>query len=283
MFVSSLATLLVTLPEVCRHGAIVVTPTLDLVMERHRDLVEHTVIELRSQNKYLCLIVSSPRGFTPTMNALMLRYRVPVMYIHDVSENEYALVDREILAARTGKVNVARLLRRLEELARLRERLYFTVEDVKREAAAILEKSRHLVRELVESIKRRDFGTIIRVLTDIKYSSGALLELSSLLMPLREDKATQHIEEILRLFDTIRARLDQAERTVLENIVASISADLADLENIGDSLSETLVRVGAEFTDMICELLQDIELDVHRSVTLALREALRRLRGLVEE
>ncbi len=283
MFVSSLATLLVTLPEVCRHGAIVVTPTLDLVMERHRDLVEHTVIELRSQNKYLCFIVSSPRGFTPTMNALMLRYRVPVMYIHDVSENEYALVDREILAARTGKVNVARLLRRLEELARLRERLYFTVEDVKREVAAILEKSRHLVRELVESIKRRDFGTIIRVLTDIKYSSGALLELSSLLMPLREDKATQHIEEILRLFDTIRARLDQAERTVLENIVASISADLADLENIGDSLSETLVRVGAEFTDMICELLQDIELDVHRSVTLALREALRRLRGLVEE
>ncbi len=283
MFVSSLATLLVTLPEVCRHGAIVVTPTLDLVMERHRDLVEHTVIELRSQNKYLCFIVSSPRGFTPTMNALMLRYRVPVMYIHDVSENEYALVDREILAARTGKVNIARLLRRLEELARLRERLYFTVEDVKREVAAILEKSRHLVRELVESIKRRDFGTIIRVLTDIKYSSGALLELSSLLMPLRENKATQHIEEILRLFDTIRARLDQAERTVLENIVASISADLADLENIGDSLSETLVRVGAEFTDMICELLQDIELDAHRSVTLALREALRRLRSLVEE
>ncbi len=283
MFVSSLATLLVTLPEVCRHGAIVVTPTLDLVMERHRDLVEHTVIELRSQNKYLCFIVSSPRGFTPTMNALMLRYRVPVMYIHDVSENEYALVDREILAARTGKVNVARLLRRLEELARLRERLYFTVEDVKREVAAILEKSRHLVRELVESIKRRDFGTIIRVLTDIKYSSGALLELSSLLMPLRENKATQHIEEILRLFDTIRARLDQAERTVLENIVAPLSADLADLENIGDSLSETLVRVGAEFTDMICELLQDIELDAHRSVTLALREALRRLRSLVGE
>ena len=278
MFVSSLASVLLTLPDLCRNIALVVTPSLDEVLLKHNTLLENTVSELKEQGKHVCFIISSPRGFTDIINRIMLRYRVPVTYMHDPSESEYVLVDQLPIAARTGKVNIRRLLEHVEQISNLREQVRSNLDIVHNIVSQHLERVSSYVELIADLARRRDFSELIRLLTEVKFNIGVILEAASAFLPLREDKSKHCIHSVVGLFNEVRTCIEDIERGVLENVVAPIRADLIDLENICSRLSKSINNVIGRLRDMFNELYMSVEWSVHETINSYMKTILAKLK-----
>ncbi len=282
MFVSSLATVLVSLPELCRHVALIVTPALDEVLHRYSAILDEAINMLKSQGKHICFVISSPRGFTDSMNILMLKYEVPVLYMHDLSESEYVLADQLPVASRTGKINLGRLLRHLERVAEFREQAASSIDNVYREIESSLNNIANTLSRASDSIGRRDFSEIIRTLTEIKLSIGTVLEAASTLMPFRKDKAREIISSVLDIFDSLRVEVENIERVVLEEVVAPLRADSVDVNYLCARLLDAIDKAKSNLPDLLSKLHLNVDWNSHRVITNTLRCVIARLREVAE-